>query len=280
MLHTNAWSNPSNAGPGEAAQMAAFLERRSQCPDIRQTNIELIRILNPAPGERILEAGCGTGVLCRMVSPALLPGGQVTGLDRSVDFLSIARQTICRESINGDKFGNSIHFVNAEAERMPFPSGSFDAAFAARLLLHTQDPQTIVVEMARVVKPGGSVILMDWDFDTVAVDPPDRELTRRLLHWRSDHHGGENWSGRRLWRYSIIAGLVQPTVVPVVTVAHSESDGLTQSLWRAAQVAREAGAISPEEHDRWVADLKLQIEQGYFFASIVYFIVRGFVRHD
>ena len=260
--------------------MAAFLEMRSQCPDIQQVNAELIQTLGLSPGERILEAGCGTGVLCRMASPSILPGGRIVGLDRSEDFISAARHKLAnrQEDRSGDEI--PIRFVLGQAESMPFPKGGFDAAFAARLLLHTQDPQTVVAEMVRVIRPGGRLVLMDWDFDTVAVDHPDRELTRRLLNWRADHHGGENWSGRRLWRYSIRAGLVQPEVTSVVTVVHSESDGLTQSLWRAAQVARDAGAITPEEHDRWVGDLKLQIKRGCFFASIVYFIARGFVAQD
>ena len=117
---------------------------------------------------------------------------------------------------------------------------------------------------------------MDWDFETVAVDHPDRELTRRMLHWRTDHHGGDNWSGRQLWRRMVAAGLKQQTVYPWVGVAHQETDGLTQTLIRTAQVARDGGAISSVEHDSWVADLQQRIQDGTFFASIVYFIVRGF----
>ncbi len=69
--------------------------------------------------------------------------------------------------------------------------------------------------MARVVKPGGRVVLMDWDWETLTVTHPDRELTRRLLHWRCDHHGGDNWSGRKLLGYLLDAGLHNPTVTPV-----------------------------------------------------------------
>jgi hypothetical protein len=116
---------------------------------------------------------------------------------------------------------------------------------------------------------------MDWDFDTVVVDHPDRELTRRLLHWRADHHGGNNWSGRQLLGHMIAADLRDVTVTPVVTVARDEDSALTQSLWRAAEVARDGGAITPAERDRWVSELKARIAAGRFFASIVYFIVRG-----
>jgi hypothetical protein len=118
---------------------------------------------------------------------------------------------------------------------------------------------------------------MDWDFETVTVDHPDRELSRRILHWRNDHHGGNNWSGRQLWRRMRNVGLQNLSVHPWVSVTHHETDGLTQSLWRAAQVACEAGAISPAEQEAWTLELRNRIRAGTFFASIVYFIVKGTV---
>ena len=120
---------------------------------------------------------------------------------------------------------------------------------------------------------------MDWDFDTVTVDHPDRELTRRLLQWRSDHHGGNNWSGRQLWRLMQTSGFHSLAIYPWVSVALHETDGLTQSLWRAAQVACEAGAISTAEQEAWESELRSQIQAGTFFASIVYFIVKGIVAN-
>jgi SAM-dependent methyltransferase len=166
------------------------------------------------------------------------------------------------------------------AEALPFPDASFDGAIAARLLLHVENPEPVIREMKRVVKPGGRVVVMDWDFETVTVDHPDREQTRRLLHWRSDHHGGNNWSGRQLWRRMQTAGLGNLSIHPWVTVAHCEADGLTQTLWRAAEVAREGGAISPAEQVAWIKELKNRIQAGTFFASIVYFIVKGIVIPD
>jgi cytochrome oxidase assembly protein ShyY1 len=109
----------------------------------------------------------------------------------------------------------------------------------------------------------------------VTVDHPNRELTRRILHWRNDQHGGNNWSGRQLWRLMQAAGLQNLSVQPFVAVAHSEAEGLTQSLWRAAQVACEGGAISQAEQYAWVQELKERIQTRTFFASIVYFIVQG-----
>jgi len=272
MHRTNVWSNPSQAGAADVSQMAAFLEERSRSPDTQVVNAAVCRILAPNPGEQILEVGCGSGVLCRLVASQLKPTGYVVGVDISPQFLMEAQKYALQDGII-----ERITFGCGAGESLPFLNATFDSAFAARLLLHAGNPDAVVREMVRVVRPGGRVVVMDWDFDSVVVDHPQRELTRRLLHWRSDHHGGDNWSGRQLWRRMVEAGLQRLRVHPVVALAHSEADSLTQSLWRAAEVSRDAGAISANEHDAWVGKLKESIHTGKFFASIVYFIVEGFV---
>jgi len=272
MNHFNTWANPSIAGMADAVQMAAFLEEHSRRPDIQQVNLRLCELVAAKPGERLLEVGSGSGVLCRLLAPHLQPDGCMMGVDISPEMAAEARKYALSEGISG-----GISFETSAAEALPYSDSSFDGAIAARLLLHVSDPDTVIHEMIRIVKPGGRILVMDWDFDTVTVDHPDREQTRRLLHWRSDHHGGNNWSGRQLWRRLQEAGLQNLSVFPWVTVTHCETDGLTQSLWRAAQVACEGGAVSSAEQKAWVKELKNRIQAGTFFASIVYFIVKGFV---
>jgi len=252
--------------------MAAFLEERSRTPDMQAVNQKLCETVAAKPGERLLEVGSGSGVLCRMLAPNLQPGGQIVGVDISPDMTIEAQKYAFAEGID-----NGITFETYSAESLPYPEASFDGAISARLLLHAAEPEIVIHEMKRVIKPGGRVIVMDWDFDTVTVDHADRELTRRLLHWRNDHHGGNNWSGRQLWRRMREAGFQNLTVHPWVSVVHNEEDGLTQSLWRAAQVACEARVISSVEQEDWINELKDRIYAGTFFASIVYFIVIGTV---
>jgi ubiquinone/menaquinone biosynthesis C-methylase UbiE len=255
--------------------MAAFLEERSRSPDFQAVIQKLCETVAAKPGERLLEVGSGSGILCRMLAPQLQPGGWMMGVDISPEMTAEARKYTLSEGIS-----SGITFETGKAEALPYPDASFDGAIAARLLLHVTDPDAVLREMKRVVKPGGRVVVMDWDFDTVTVDHPDQELSRRLLHWRNDHHGGNNWSGRQLWRRMQTAGLQNLSVHPWVTVTHRETDGLTQSLWRAAQVACEGGAISLVEQEAWILELKSHIQDGTFFASIVYFIVKGIVVPD
>ncbi|MFN2120878.1 MAG: methyltransferase domain-containing protein [Anaerolineales bacterium] len=272
MSHSNAWGNPSKAGVAEALQMAAFLEERSRVPDAAVLNRRLCEMVAAKPGEHLLEVGTGSGILCRLLASSVWGAGVVVGLDISLEMCTQARGYSRAEGVS-----HGVAFHTAAAEFLPYRDNCFDGALAARTLLHVADPDTVVRELVRVVRPGGRIVTMDWDFETVTVDHPDRELTRRLLHWRNDRRGGNNWSGRQLWRHLKDAGLLNLTVEPCVIIAHTETEGLTQSLWRAAQGALDGGAISQAEHDGWVNRLKGCIEEGTFFASIVYFIVQGSV---
>jgi ubiquinone/menaquinone biosynthesis C-methylase UbiE len=270
MSRVNNWANPSKASMQDVREMAAALEERAQALDQVQVNVALVDALAPVAGERILEVGCGSGVLCRQLAPRVGPEGKITGVDISPEFLKIAL-----ENADSASLSDSICWGAGQAEFLPFQEASFDGVFAARLLLHVSDPQAVLNELVRVVRPGGRVVVMDWDFDTVALDNSNREVTRRLIHWRCDHHGGNNWSGRQLWGRMAATALVNVRVFPLVSVARYENDSLTLSLFKAAQVVREGGAIAPGEYDTWVEELKSSLAAGCFFASIVYFIVVG-----
>jgi|GEM_PF-501739 len=283
MSHSNAWSNPSAVSAEDAARMAAFLEARARCPDQMQVNLAVRDALALRPGERLLEVGCGSGALCRLMAPALAPGGAIVGVDVAADMIAAARcYAADPPPAPGEEPGVRVplRFDVAPAEVLPYGDSAFDAGFAARLLLHVADPLAVVRELARVVKPGGRIVLMDWDWGTLAVDHPDRALTRRLMDWRCDNHGGDNWSGRKLLAVALAAGLTGVTVTAVATVARDETAALTGSIFRAAEVARNGGAITPAEHDAWVAELKQRLAEGRFVASLVYFVVRGNRTND
>jgi 2-polyprenyl-6-hydroxyphenyl methylase / 3-demethylubiquinone-9 3-methyltransferase len=114
-----------------------------------------LRQLGDLSGRRVLDAGCGGGLVARELAAA---GAEVVGVDRSQGSLGVARRAV----------GSIGSFAPAQGrlERLPFAAGAFDAVVAADVLEHLPDLPAAVAELARVLRPGGSFL-----FDTVNRTP-------------------------------------------------------------------------------------------------------------
>lgn len=104
----------------------------------------------PADGGHVLDVATGTG----LVAQALLRRGfRVTGLDQSAEMLAVARR----------RFGDRVELVEASADALPFPDASFDHLTFTYLLRYVDDPAATMRELARVVRPGGTVAMLEFD---------------------------------------------------------------------------------------------------------------------
>lgn len=120
------------------------------------------------PGERVLDLGCNAGALARQASQAAGPGGLVWGVDPAPDMIRIALQTCAGRQ-------GSLRFRAAAPEQLPFENQSFDVTIAS-LVLQRLPPDlksSALAEAARVLRPGGRLIVAD-------LDRPDRARWRGL----------------------------------------------------------------------------------------------------
>ncbi|MEA2145467.1 MAG: demethylmenaquinone methyltransferase / 2-methoxy-6-polyprenyl,4-benzoquinol methylase, partial [Solirubrobacteraceae bacterium] len=117
----------------------------------------LVAGLHPAPGERILDVATGTGmVAAELVRQA--GGCEVVGLDQSEAMLSAARARL--NAVPG--LAERVTLVTGEAERLPFADGEFDALTFTYLLRYVDDRPGTMRELARVVKPGGRIGMLEF----------------------------------------------------------------------------------------------------------------------
>lgn len=115
----------------------------------------LVRLGNIKDGDRVLEAGCGWGrviIGLKLLCPTL----HVVGVDLIGDLLLLAPDAINQE-LNGD---NLCLFAQSSVASLCFTSGHFDAVVSSRVLQYVADPQQVVREFARVVKPGSRVVVL------------------------------------------------------------------------------------------------------------------------
>jgi demethylmenaquinone methyltransferase/2-methoxy-6-polyprenyl-1,4-benzoquinol methylase len=113
----------------------------------------LVDAVDPRPGDRVLDVATGTG----MVAYALARrGATVVGLDQSEQMLARARARPAAR----------VTFIRGEAEHLPFTDREFDALTFTYLLRYVDDPEATMRELARVVRPGGRIGMVEFGVPT------------------------------------------------------------------------------------------------------------------
>lgn len=117
---------------------------------------ELVDQAGVESGHRVLDIGCGTGTLSVLIK-RLHPGAQVLGLDPDLRALARARR-------KSEDAGLSVHFDRGFSNELPYPDAFFDRVFSSLMFHHLERDQKLATlhEVARVLKPGASLHLLDF----------------------------------------------------------------------------------------------------------------------
>lgn len=118
----------------------------------------VIQAIQFPSGSRGLGAGCGIGLQAMMLAEAVGPAGHVTGLDLSPDILTYATDLVKKAD-----FSDRVSFRKGDVRELPFDDDTFDWAWSVDCVGYAPiEPQPLVKELARVVKPGRSVAILAW----------------------------------------------------------------------------------------------------------------------
>ena len=138
-----------------------------------------VRLLNLAPGERILEVGVGTG----LALPCYPRSCEVVGVDLSEGMLAKCRERVQELGLE------HVSLMKMDASAMEFEDDSFDAVMAAYVVTAVPDYRKVMLEMIRVCKPGGRIILLNHVSNgNPVINAIEKVLSPFCKHlgWRTD----------------------------------------------------------------------------------------------
>lgn len=132
---------------------------------------EMVRALQLPRGSRGLDAGCGIGLQCLLLSEEVGITGHITGLDVSVEMLDYGRELIKKAGLS-----ERISFREGDVTNLPFDNNTFDWVWSADCVGYGPlEPLPLLKELARVVKPGGIVAIAAWSSEKLLPGYPRLE---------------------------------------------------------------------------------------------------------
>ncbi|HEY6252766.1 MAG TPA: methyltransferase domain-containing protein [Candidatus Angelobacter sp.] len=242
-----------------------FLDEANKLIAGRAWKPAILEGLRLEPGMKVLEVGCGAGEEAVEIAARVMPGGQVTGIDLS--------QLLISEAVRRASGANAaVNFEIGDVQALRFPDMSFDAVRCERVLMHVPDAARAVWEMARVVRPGGRMVVQDFDWETQFCDSPYKETTRKIALSFCD--GIKNgWIGRCLPRLFREAGISDITIsFHVLPVTY---EFLQLLLGGHIAQAVHSGLFGAKEADLWWTHLAKTNASGAFLYGFTAIVVCG-----
>lgn len=218
----------SDTLPAYAPMLAAY--HRAHACELQA----IISMLPINPGDRVMDIACGDGTYVCWLAERVGSSGAVIGVDISPAYLKLAEQRAA-----ASPHAPNITFRIGAVERLPFDDNTFDLVWCAHSFYSLPDPIVALDELRRVVRPGGTIAVLENDtlHRVVIPWPPELELAVRRAQLMAldaaSRHIGKFFIGRQLCTVFDAAGLRSCTITPLATVRHAplSADEHTYLTW-------------------------------------------------
>ena len=246
------------------ADYLRFVDSVPQFRAIKERSFEAMALKE---GSSVLDAGCGIGLdTCRM-GARTGKSGKVIGLDSNESMVSFAEK-------NRPPNLENVSFIRGDLLTLNFPDNFFDAIHIERTLEHLEDPKPALKNLFRVLKQGGTIVIVEPDFETATPDPGDRDATRSLVSYCADNVG-DGWIGRKMYGLMRETGFeVRIEVEPVILYDYPTFSRIGV-MDKFVPGAVKAGVITQNESDLLIEGWKQAGETGNFFWSMMMFRAIG-----
>ena len=262
MAQMSSFTQPDSA----PAYFIDFLELLDNLPGFKGFRAETARRLNLAPGQKVLDLGCGIGGATFPIADIIGPTGLAVGVDISSAMIDVANRRAAGRP--------GIEFRVGEATAIPYLDGFFDGARSERVFLYLPDRLAAIREMKRVLKPGSRLCLIDTDIDSTAIYSIKPALTRKMTSTVAASMPNPN-SARELPALARRAGLKDiKTETFALTTPH---EFFLRAMAAGLPKAVEKGVVTAPEMEEWLSEQASLQASGDFFQAWLFVLVSATV---
>lgn len=251
-------------GPG-IQSLIERMEYRGKDPAFSKMRDAYLDRLRMPPAAKVLEIGCGTGVVARALAKREGFSGKVTGIDQSPALLEAARRFAA-----DDLVGDRVEFHVGDAHALKYGDRSFDCVVAHTVISHVAEPLMVLREMARVVRPGGMAAIFDGDYASLTFACPDPVLGKEMNEGLRAAVFTQPGVMRELPQLLPQANLeIVETLADVYTEIGTGSYFQSFAETFAPMVIR-AGLLPASRVNLWLREQRRALKEGTFFATCNY----------
>ncbi|QYN39773.1 methyltransferase domain-containing protein [Pseudonocardia sp. DSM 110487] len=238
---------------------ARRLEAVYTTPDVAGQRHDVRRILALRPGEQVVDIGAGPGLLAVEMAAEVGPDGGVHAVEPSESMRARAQ---ARARPPG---AAHIEVSDGSADALPLPDSSVDAAVSTQVFEYLHDVPGALAEVHRVLRPGGRVLLLDTDWDSIVWHTRDDARTARILAaW--DEHLADPHLPRTLAPALRAAGFsaVLTRVLPLLNIGYDPNSYSAMTASTIAEYVTGRAGISGADAQAWLDDVTSLGEAAFF----------------
>ncbi|MCL4265268.1 MAG: methyltransferase domain-containing protein [Anaerolineae bacterium] len=247
-------------------RLVDVLEMRAADPRQRSMWETYLSEINFPPNARVLEIGCGTGAVSRILAqkPAV---AQVIGIDPSPVFIARAR-TLSQGIPN-------LSFEEGDGRALPFDADAFDVAVVHQALSHVPQPEQLVAEGFRILRPGGWLAVFDGDYATASLSTGEYDLLEACVRAFRANFIHDSWIVRRLPQLLQSTGFDTKSLRSHGYVEAPESAYMLTWVDRGADVLLSTGSIGKETAEALKAEARRRSTAKEWFGHIAFASILG-----
>jgi arsenite methyltransferase len=231
-----------------------------QTPDVVSQRQAVLSLLKLEQGERVLDIGSGPGLMSRNIAHIVGNTGFVNSIDISEAMVILGQKTCSGIS--------NVEFKQADATQMPFPDDEFNAAVSMQVYEYIDDIPTALLELYRVLQPGGRALILDTDWDTLVWNTENHDRMHRILKTFEGHCCHPHLPRTLALQLRNAGFLVEAQSVYVLLNTKYDKNTYTYGLIDfIASYVSNSGDISSEETENWASELRQLGEKGNYFCS-------------